>query len=110
MYPLRSPGRAVDGAVFTTAESPSMPPPSYSSRSWKSERARVAALARCVKTGERSPEDPDLIEARRNLCALKLEEHIRLALSATPSLTDDQVEYLIALLNAKRGASGGAHV
>ncbi|WP_076245133.1 hypothetical protein [Mycobacterium sp. SP-6446] len=87
-----------------------MPQPSCSSRSWESERARVAALARCVKNGERSPEDPDLIEARRNLRALKLEEHMRLALSAIPSMTDDEIEHLISLLNAKRGPSGGADV
>jgi hypothetical protein len=90
----------VDGAVFLLPEVPAMSPPS---RSWKSERARVGALARCVKTGERSPDDPDLIEARRNLCALKLEEHMRLALAATPSMTDEQIKHLIALLNARGG-------
>ena len=71
--------------MFLLPEVPAMSSPSPSSRSWKSERARVGALARCAKTGERSPDDPDLIEARRNLCALKLEEHMRLALATTPS-------------------------
>jgi hypothetical protein len=80
-----------------------MSSPSPSSRSWTSERARVGALARCVKTGERPPDDPDLIEARRNLCALKLEEHIRLALAATPPMTGEQIEHLIALLNSTGG-------
>ncbi|WP_231639201.1 hypothetical protein [Mycobacterium sp. Marseille-P9652] len=63
-----------------------------------------------MKNGERSPDDPDLIEARRNLRALKLKEHVRLALVATPSLTDEQIDDLISLLNAKRGPGGGAHV
>jgi hypothetical protein len=58
-----------------------------------------------VKTGERPPDDPDLIEARRNLCALKLEEHMRLALAATPPITDEQIKHLIALLSS-RGAAG----
>jgi hypothetical protein len=70
----------------------------------------MAALVRCVKTGERSPEDPDLIETRRNLRALKLEEHMRLALADIPSMTDDEIEHLISLLNAKRGPSGSSHV
>jgi hypothetical protein len=56
-----------------------------------------------VRTGERPPDDPDLIEARRNLCALKLEEHVRLALAANPSMTDEQIKRLIALLNTRGG-------
>jgi hypothetical protein len=80
-----------------------MSSPSPSSRSWKFERARVGALARCVRNGERPPDDPELIEARRNLCALKLEEHMRLAVAATPSTTDEQIKHLIALLNTKGG-------
>jgi hypothetical protein len=56
-----------------------------------------------VKTGERSPDDPDLIEARRNLCALKLEEHMRLALAVTPPMTDEQIKHLSALLNSRGG-------
>ena len=80
-----------------------MSSPSPSSRSWTSERARVGALARCVKSGERPPDDPDLIEARRNLCALKLEEHMRLALAATPSMSDEQINDLIILLNTRGG-------
>jgi len=79
----------------------SSPPPS--SRSWTSERARVGALARCVKTGERPPDDPELIEARRNLCALKLEEHMRLALAAVPTMTDEQIKRLIDLLKTRGG-------
>jgi hypothetical protein len=80
-----------------------MSSPSPSSRSWTSERARVGALARCVKSGERPPDDRDLIEARRNLCALKLEEHMRMALAASPSLSDEQIKHLFALLNTRGG-------
>jgi hypothetical protein len=80
-----------------------MSSPAPSSRSRTSERARVGALARCVKTGERPPDDPDLIEARRNLCALKLEEHVRLALTAAPPMTDEQIERLIVLLKTRGG-------
>jgi hypothetical protein len=61
-------------------------------------RGRVAALERCVKTGERPPNDPELIEARRNLAAVNLEERIARAIAAAPPLTDDQRNRISALL------------
>jgi hypothetical protein len=55
-------------------------------------------LERCVKTGERPPNDPELIEARRNLAAVNLEERIARAIAAAPPLTDDQRNRISALL------------
>ncbi len=60
---------------------------------WTSERARVAALSR-----DRQPDDPALIEARRNLRALRLEEHIRTILDGEPALTNEQAEHLGTVL------------
>lgn len=39
--------------------------------SWTSERARVASLTR-----SRAPDDPDLLAARRNLQAARLEDQV----------------------------------
>lgn len=68
--------------------------------SWTSERARVAALTR-----SRPADDPDLIEARRNLKAERLAEGIRRA-SEAPPLTAEQCARLAAglLQQAARGA------
>ncbi len=66
--------------------------------SWKHERAKVAALSRCVAAGERSADDPELKEARRNLRALRLEDHVTQVLSGAPPLTDEQRERIAGLL------------
>lgn len=57
------------------------------------ERARVAALSR-----SRSTDDPELIEARRNLKAGRLEDYIRRAVDAAPPLSDEQRDKLSLLL------------
>jgi hypothetical protein len=67
---------------------------------WTTERARYAALTR-----SRPADDPDLIDARRNLRAARLEDAIRAAVAAAPPLTDEQRTRLAAIL---RG-SGQAH-
>jgi hypothetical protein len=54
------------------------------------ERARIAALTR-----SRSPDDPDLVGARRNLAADRLERHVR---DAAAQLTVAQRDRLAALL------------
>lgn len=66
--------------------------------SWKAERARVASLSR-----SRTPDDPKLIEARRNLRAERLADHIAKALAGSPPLTDEQRASIAVLLRG--GAS-----
>lgn len=61
-------------------------------------RGRVAALSR-----SRTHDDPDFVEARRNLTAVTLEEHIERVLAKAPPLTDEQAERI-----AHRLRGGGA--
>lgn len=60
---------------------------------WTSERARVASLTRSRKS-----DDPELIEARRNMRALKLEEHVLRVVAEAPPLTNEQRERIASLL------------
>lgn len=62
------------------------------------ERARVASLSR-----DRKPDDPELIQARQNLAALTLAQHVERVLAAAPPLTDEQRTRISALLR-----TGGA--
>ena len=62
--------------------------------SWTNDRARVAALSR-----SRTPDDPDLAAARRDLRAARAEDYIRSVVDAAPPLTDEQVRRLSVLLN-----------
>lgn len=62
---------------------------------WTSERARVASLTR-----SRKADDPELVEARRNLRALRLEEYVTRVVAEAPPLTDEQRERIAALLRA----------
>lgn len=59
------------------------------------EHARVAALSR-----SRTADDPGLLDAKRNLRALKLEEHVLRVVGEAPPLTDEQRERIAALLRA----------
>lgn len=63
--------------------------------SWTHERARVASLTR-----SRTPDDPDLVAARRNLRAARLEDYIRRTVAAAPPLTAEQRDRLAVLLRA----------
>jgi len=65
--------------------------------SWTAERARVASLSR-----SRTPDDPALVGARRDLKAARLEDHIRRVVAEAPPLTDEQRDKLAAIL---RGAA-----
>jgi len=66
-------------------------------------RARIAALSR-----DREPDDPELLEARRSLRAVRLEEHVNKVLADWPPLTDEQLDRIAALLRAgSRGGAGG---
>jgi hypothetical protein len=60
---------------------------------WTTERARVASLTR-----SRTPDDPDLVNARRNLKAIRLEDHIRALVGTPPFLTVDQLDDISRLL------------
>lgn len=66
------------------------------------ERAKVAALAR-----HRPPNDPDAIDARRDLAAANIEAYVRRVVDAAPPLTDSQRDRLAALLRPIPGAVGG---
>jgi hypothetical protein len=70
--------------------------------SWTSERARHAALSR-----RRPPDDPDLLAARRDLKAARLEDHIRRLVDEAPPLSESQRARLAALL-APDGSREGA--
>lgn len=61
--------------------------------SWTHERARVASLSR-----SRPADDPDLLDARRNLKAERLADHIAKVVSEAPPLTPEQRDRLAVLL------------
>ncbi|OBK82133.1 hypothetical protein A5649_09765 [Mycolicibacter heraklionensis] len=74
------------------------------STTWKSERARIASLSR-----SRPADDPDLIEARRNMRAERTAEYIKNVLAQRPPLTDQQRTRLAELLRpARQSVPGGA--
>lgn len=56
-------------------------------------RGRVASLSR-----SRPATDPDLINARRDLAAAKLDAYIKKVVSEAPPLTDEQRDRIAALL------------
>ena len=72
-----------------------------SAKSWTSERAKVASWSR-----NRPADDPELVAARQNLKALKLEEYVSKVVSEAPPLTADQADRIAALLRPANG--GGA--
>jgi hypothetical protein len=63
--------------------------------SWTRERAKVASLSR-----SRTADDPELVDARRNMRALRLEDHVTRVLAEAPPLTDEQLGRIAALLRA----------
>lgn len=65
--------------------------------SWTVERARVASLSR-----SRPADDPDLANARRNLRAERLADHIARVVAEAPPLTEAQRDRLAALLRGGR--------
>ena len=69
---------------------------------WTHHRARVAALSR-----DRAANDPDLLDARRNLRAARLEEYIARTVAAAPPLTDEQRSRLALLLRDPQRSGQG---
>jgi hypothetical protein len=63
-------------------------------------RARVAALSRCVNTGERDADDPAINDARRELNAANLEAAVLKALAKAPQPTDEQLQRIAQVLLA----------
>lgn len=62
---------------------------------WTTPRARVAALSR-----SRTADDPDMIDARRDLRAARLADYITRTVDAAPPLTAEQRDRLALLLTA----------
>lgn len=60
---------------------------------WRHHRARVGALSR-----DRAPDDPELVDARRDLAASVLEERVRSVLASDPPLSAGQRARIAALL------------
>lgn len=72
--------------------------------SWTSDRARLASLSR-----SRPADDPDLLAARRDLRAARLEVYIKRTVDAAPPLTTEQRERLAAILRpAEAGGDDAA--
>lgn len=68
---------------------------------WTHYRARVASLSR-----DRAADDPELLEARRNLRAIRLEEHVAQVVAQAPPLSTEQ-RHRIAQLLAPHVVVGG---
>ena len=66
--------------------------------SWTSARARLAALSR-----DHTPDSPIVVEARRELLAARLEDHVRRALTGDPELTAEQWQHIANMLPAAGG-------
>ena len=56
-------------------------------------RARIAALSR-----DRKPDDPELLDAGRDLAYERLAEHVRKVVDAAPPATADQLARIAAIL------------
>ncbi len=67
------------------------------------ERARVGALSR-----SRRDDDAELVAARQNLKALKLEEYVRRVVSEAPPLTPEQRDRIAAILRSADPVGGAA--
>lgn len=66
------------------------------------ERGRIAGLARAIRNGERE-DHGELTEARRNLRAQRLADHVEQVLAGSPRLTDIQRDRIAALLHTGAG-------
>lgn len=64
-------------------------------RTWTHYRARVAGLSR-----DRSPNDPELIEARQYMQAARVVDRVREALKGDPGLTPEQRVEILRIVTA----------
>lgn len=60
---------------------------------WTHLRGRIAGLSR-----DRAPDDPELVEARRDLAATRLHAHVADVIAKAPELTTEQTARIVALL------------
>lgn len=60
---------------------------------WTTHRAKVAALSR-----SRSKTDPELITARQDLKAARLEDYVSRVVSEAPPLSPEQIDRVSVLL------------
>lgn len=75
--------------------------PTDAAPNWRVSRARIASLSR-----SRTPDDPDLVNARRELLEARLADRIRADVAAWPPLTTEQRDRLAALLRPVPTAGG----
>lgn len=73
------------------------------STTWTPHRARVASLCR-----SRTPDDPDLLDARRDLRAARAEDYIEKLVAGAPPLTAAQRDRLALLLRTGGGPDAAA--
>lgn len=66
---------------------------------WTVHRAKVASLSR-----SRKADDPELITARRNLKAARLEDYVSRVVSEAPALSAAQLDRVSVLLRPGGGA------
>ncbi|MGO9284831.1 MAG: hypothetical protein ACLP75_18095 [Mycobacterium sp.] len=62
-------------------------------------RGKYGAYKRTVKTGERQPDDPDYIEAQRDLVTARIEAYVTKAVAQAPPLTPAQIAKLTGLFD-----------
>lgn len=68
-------------------------------------RAKIAALTRAIRAGERQPDDVELLEARRSLAFERLREQAEQIVTDWPPLTEQQIDNVVAILRAGQGAA-----
>lgn len=69
------------------------------------QRGRIAGLKRAIRNGERSPDDPALIEAERDYAAARMADYARNLVATWPPMSNEQIETVASIL---RSAGGGA--
>ena len=64
----------------------------------RDENIRVASTRLAALVRHRTPDDPDVVEATRDLRVAQLNEHVRRVVDGFPPLTPEQRSRLAALL------------